>query len=198
MLMRQPVSEPGEIWWVFLDGYKWLCPRRPNWFSNIKVMSTYIWLAWMQSWETCTQKWPVICGCNWTPQLEKSIPFFIPLFGMLENAFQTLLSEPLTAFIPSKTPCQKQITFPDLEFVSVLAITPVRTGEQWPQDGLPVGPGAQSLGSASPQPRSTPSSACGRWRRSRTWGPPALALPSSASPLAPPQPPCSGGPEKHI
>ena len=75
MLMRQPVSEPGEIWWVFLNGYKWLCPWRPNWFSNIKVMSTYIWLAWMQSWETCTQKWPVICGCNWTTQLEKSIPF---------------------------------------------------------------------------------------------------------------------------
>ena len=44
-------------------------------------------------------------------------------YGMLENGFQTLLSEPLTAFIPSKIPCQKEITF-DLRFLSELAITP--------------------------------------------------------------------------
>ena len=111
MLMRQPVSEPGEIWWVFLDGYKWLCPRRPNWFSNIKVMSTYIWLAWMQSWETCTQKWPVICGCNWTTQLEKSIPFFIPLFGMLENAFQPCCPSPSQLSSPRRHPARNKLHF---------------------------------------------------------------------------------------
>ena len=72
---------------------------------------------------------------------------------MLENAFQTLLSEPLTAFIPSKTPCQKQFTFPDLRFVldlvsdlCVLENSGPRMDCQWALGHNPWGLPAPNLG----------------------------------------------------
>ena len=64
-------------------------------------------------------------------------PFQIVLYvyGMWKNGFQTLPSEPLTAFIPSKTACQEQIILPVWDIYQAHPFLPVRTGAQWPRDG---------------------------------------------------------------
>ena len=115
----------------------------------------------------------------------------------VKNVFKPCCRSPSLPSSPQRQTAKNKFFCLFLDLFEIL-IAPVHTGVQWHQDGSPLGPEGQSLGPASLQPRPTPSPACGRWRQSRTGGPPVLALPSSSSPPRPPQPPCGGGPVKQI